>query len=425
MKNNRKSILSNDYVFSIISRISAVVISIFHAAFLARFLGPELKGVAASISSVVAVGSIVITGGIHHAFPYYRKKRTGKDFLNKFCSNVLILYAVLFSLSVFIVFIDSVDIVVKGSILLIPIFGYETIINYVFLIEASKKRNVTNVLANFIETAVLFVFWLAIEPNNIFMVIGISVSVIIKAFISTLKVGFTFSIKYFDLKYLLELLKFGFLPMVALLLTNLNSRVDILMLNAYDSVSSAQIGIYSAGVGLAEKALLIPDAIREILLGKLVAGKDKEEVAKACRIGTFISLCVAVCVVIFGRLAIRILFGQEYSSAYGITFISSCGAIFMVYIKMVSQYNIVHKKQKSNAFLLLLSVGVNVSLNLVLIPKLNITGAAIATFAGHLVCGMSFLIFYKKATGLSFKQMVLLQSEDLKLFTSLFLKIKK
>lgn len=415
-----KKTIENDYFFSIISRVISVIIGIFHAAFFARFLGPELKGISASISSIVSVGSVVLTFGIHQAFPYYRKKDLSHDFINKFASNVLVIYIFLFVLALFLFCFIPTGIIIKGSILLIPLFGYETIINYVFLIESPKRRNLVNITASFIETAVLFLFWIFLKPNNMLMLIGISLSVIIRMIASTAKVGVGFNIKLFDIKYLFELFKFGLLPMFSLLLTMLNSRIDILMLNTYTSVSAAQIGIYSVGVGLAEKALLIPDAIKEILLGKLVSGKETDEVSRACRIGTAISLFITLCIMFFGNIVIAILYGNEYCSSYLIMLISSLGTVFMVYIKMISQYNIVHKKQKANAMLLLISVAVNVVLNIVLIPILGIVGAAIGTLAGHFVCGVCFIIFFMKSEKVSIKRLIILQRDDLKALKRFF-----
>lgn len=424
MKLSAKNLIENDYVFSIISKILFVVVGIFHAAFLARFLGPELKGVSASIASIVSIGSVVITVGIHQAFPYYRKQDLSQSFLNKFCTNVLFVYTFLWIVA-FVLFVSiNANIIVRGSILLIPLFGYETIINYVFLIEASKKRNIVNIVASFIETAALCVFWLVLKPNNLLMLVGLSLAVIFRAFFSTVLLKFRINLKYISIKYLVELFKFGFLPMVALLLTILNSRVDILMLNAIDSVSIAQIGIYSVGAGLAEKALLIPDAIREILLGKLVAGKGVSEISAACRIGSFISIVITIGILFLGNFAISLLYGIEYADAYSVTLISSIGAVFMVYIKMISQYNIVHKKQLTNALLLSVSVAVNVIFNLILIPKFGINGAAIATLIGHFVSGACFIVFFVKKSTAKLNEILFIKRQDLKTLKS-FLKTKK
>lgn len=418
-------VLGNDYVFSVLTKLFSVVVGVFHAAFLARFLGPELKGLSASITSIVSVGSIVVTGGIHQAFPYYRKKDSSQIFLNKFCSTILIVYSVLFVLAGIISFLIPAGIVIKVSILLIPLFGYETIINYVFLIEYPKKRNLTNLIASFIETIVLLLFWILLQPNNFLMIIGISIAIIIRAIGSTIFVRFSFVYKELNFGYLWELLKFGWIPMIALLLTMLNSRLDIIMLNGFTFITAYEVGIYSTGVGLAEKALFIPDAIREILLGKLVSGKGKDEVAKACRLGVFISTLITVFILLFGKPVISILFGNEYLTAYPITVVCTLGTVFMVFIKMISQYNIVHKKQLTNMFLLAGAVVLNILLNLWLVPICGVLGTAIASLISHFISGMSFALFFSVKTKTRILDLIIIRKDDLRIINNLFKNIRK
>ena len=64
-----KTILKNDYIFSVTVKILMGLVGIFHSAFLARFLGAELKGMAATITSTVSVAQIFITFGINQAYP--------------------------------------------------------------------------------------------------------------------------------------------------------------------------------------------------------------------------------------------------------------------------------------------------------------------------------------------------------------------
>lgn len=418
-------LLGNDYVFSVLTKLFSVVVGVFHASFLARFLGPELKGVAASIMSIVSVGCILITCGIHQAFPYYRRKDSSQNCLNKFCSTTLIIYSVLFVLAGIILFLIPTGLVIKVSILLIPVFGYETIMNYVFLIEYPKKRNFINLIASFTETIVLLLFWIVLKPNNFLMIIGISIATIIRAIGSTVYVRFSFIYKELSFRYLWELLKFGWIPMIALLLTMLNSRLDIIMLNGFTFISAYQVGIYSTGIGLAEKALFIPDAIREILLGKLVAGKEKDEVAKACRLGVFISTVITVFILFFGKSVISILFGDEYLTAYPITVVCTLGTVFMVFIKMISQYNIVHKKQLTNMFLLAGAVLLNILLNLWLVPICGVLGAAIASFVSHFICGMCFALFFSVKTKTRILDLILIRKDDLRIISNLIKNIHK
>ena len=76
MKGNR--LLKNEYVFSILSRFASVALSLLQSVLVARYLGKVLQGVSAYITSITNVGAIVITFGMHQAYPYFRKK-LGRD----------------------------------------------------------------------------------------------------------------------------------------------------------------------------------------------------------------------------------------------------------------------------------------------------------------------------------------------------------
>ena len=91
---------------------------------------------------------------------------------------------------------------------------------------------------------------------------------------------------------------------------------------------------------------------------------------------------------------------------------------------MISQYNIVHKKQLTNALLLSVSVAVNVIFNLILIPKFGINGAAIATLIGHFVSGACFIVFFVKKSTAKLNEILFIKRQDLKTLKS-FLKTKK
>ena len=85
-------------------------------------------------------------------------------------------------------------------------------------------------------------------------------------------------------------MKIGFFPMLALLMTTLNYRIDVLILKSYPQITSSQLGVYSIGISLADKIVLIPDTLKGILASKL---SNKTN---------FILLAVGMAVIIIGFL---------------------------------------------------------------------------------------------------------------------------
>ena len=210
-----------------------------------------------------------------------------------------------------------------------------------------------------------------------------------------------------------QLVKFGILPMIALLMTTLNYRIDVLMLRGYESVSLAMIGAYSIGISLSEKIALFPDALMGILASKLSKGADEREVAKVCRVSFLVSTLLCICVVVFGKLAIKILYGVEYMVAYSIICITAVGCLFIGYYKLIAQYNIIQAKQIRNVILLSISVLTNVICNLIFIPQYGIDGAAIGSCVGHMLCGLATMAWFSKKANVSLPKLFAVQKEDI------------
>ncbi len=415
MKKSRLGkLVGNDYFFSVLVKFTMIAVSVIHSAFLARFLGAELKGFAATVTSSVSLFQVIITCGIHQAYPYFKKQGEIKGFLSVFINNIYFIYSVLIvgAVSLSAVFSSILPAKTLFIIVLIPVFAYETIVSYVYLIENSKKKNLWSLISNVSETMIILIFWIAFEPNYLLMIVSVSASVIIRAIAATVGLGVSVDIKKISIKFIASMLRFGLMPMAALILTIMNSKMDILMMDMNSSVTSVAIGLYSVGIGISDKILAIPDAVREILLSKLVSGKNEKEVARVTRISVLLCTAMAVAFSILGKLIIHLLYGAEYAGSYNILVISSYGTVFMVFLKMISQYNIVNKRQVANLLMLSVSVITNIVLNLLLIPYLGITGAAIASFVGHLVCALCFVIYFCKKTDIKFRELILPQKED-------------
>ena len=74
-----RKVIKNEYVFSVISKVCTMLVGMTYSIIFARFVGAELKGTLAYIQSIVATGSIILSLGIHHAYPFFRKNAVNID----------------------------------------------------------------------------------------------------------------------------------------------------------------------------------------------------------------------------------------------------------------------------------------------------------------------------------------------------------
>ena len=91
MSNRLVKLIKNEYVFSIISRVFSVLISLVQSVIVARYLGASLQGVNSYITSITNIGAIVITFGMHQAYPYFRKKYGKEAVFNEYMSLIMLL----------------------------------------------------------------------------------------------------------------------------------------------------------------------------------------------------------------------------------------------------------------------------------------------------------------------------------------------
>lgn len=425
MKKKLGKVLKNEYVFSILTKFISFTIGIVQSILVARYLGSELKGINAYISSIASVGSIIVTFGMHQAYPYFRKKYGKEAVFQDFASLIMFLYSGLLIIAAALAIFLPVSLELKAVFILIPLLGYSRIVGYLTLVEAPNVRNAWWTVISIIEIVYVALLWIFIERNIYWGISILLFADVLKCIIYTVLLRVRPRWSKNIPKLFSELLKYGFFPMLALLMTTLNYRIDVMMLRQYDSITNAMVGVYSLGISLSDKIVLIPDTLKGVLVSKLTKGAEHDEVAKVCRLGFWTSLVLCLLIFALGKPVIHLLYGAEYDGAYSVVLITAAGILAVIFFKLIAQYNIVNKKQKLNVLLLSVAIVVDVVLNLIFIPLWGIQGAAFATSVGNLACGITFVLYFSRISGIPVSKMILIQKEDIRYVKSFFKKTKK
>lgn len=415
-----KKIIENEYVFSVVARIIGVLTGLIYSIMYSRYLGPELRGEASVVGNTATLASLVMCLGIYQAYPYFRKTGNKKpeelytEYINKICGLFLLYLCVCLILA----FVLPVNTGLKISFVLMPLLMGIKELNYVVLIERPKLRNIASIILNVVDILIIGLL-MVFTRTNYFICYAFLIAKEIIYFIiafQNLRVN-VFSIRP-TLRGIMPYIKFGVIPMISVILMEVNYKVDVLMLNGH--VSKAEIGVYSLGVQLAERLWLIPDALKDILLSKLSKGKGTSEVAKITRISLLAMLICIVLAILLGRPFVNILFGQEYSDAYFIMLVILASVIAMVFYKMVYSYNVANGKRIVNMVILGIAAASNVILNYILIPIMGNMGAAVASLVSYMACGFVFLIYFHKESDIPYKDIILFKRTDAELFKSVF-----
>ena len=405
-------ILKNPYFFSVVAKVFGVFGAFLFTIFQARFLGAEIKGQVATVNSIASVTYIIFSWGIYQAYPFY-KKNEGRDLLPVFMRMSLLMFTGYMVLAVASIFIFQLSLKYAAVFVLTPLWSYETIVSYVTLIEEPNRRNFTGMIVVVAEIVLVVVLWIFAKPS---FLIGLFI-ITIKAILQSIIFTFWWRKRIFSgmdsvWEWFPKVIRFGFFPMLSLLMATLNYRIDVIMLDG--RVADAAIGVYSVGVLIAERLWMIPDALKGVLASNLAKGKDVSEVAFVIRLCNSGCLLLMLAMIALGKPFVTLIFGPEFADAYQIILILLLGVFSMIYYKSISVYNIVMGKQMLTFILLTVGVLANIVSNLIMIPRWGIYGAGYASVISYSLCGVMFIIYFCHSTHIPFRQMLLVRKSDIR-----------
>jgi len=210
----------------------------------------------------------------------------------------------------------------------------------------------------------------------------------------------------FDRGAALQLLRQGWPLILSSVAGSVYMRVDKVMIG--QMVDDRAVGIYAAAVRISELWYFVPLAIVNTLLPIIIESRQygdvvyNERVARLYRLMAWSGIAVGITVTILSPWVIHILYGAAYSDAQSIlrlhVWAGVPGALAAAYETVL----IAENAQVVSLYATLIGAGVNVILNLILIPRFGAKGAAMAISASQWAVVLSSLLFRRsRRTGLA------------------------
>jgi O-antigen/teichoic acid export membrane protein len=188
----------------------------------------------------------------------------------------------------------------------------------------------------------------------------------------------------FDLRLLSDMVRFGIKSHLQVVVAYLHFRIDLYMVAFW--LSPTDVAFYAIATRIAELLFKIPESLGLALYPRLAAEdarKAQDMTARACR-GVFTAVVLgAVVLGVGGPWLVRLWYGQAYSGASAPLPWLLVGVSYMSLYNLISRNFTSQNRQQVNIVAAAISMLVNVGLNLLLIPRLGIVGAAIATAVSY------------------------------------------
>jgi O-antigen/teichoic acid export membrane protein len=452
-KNNQEEInislklIAKSSFFVLLGILFSKILTYFYRILIARYYGPEVYGIfAVSVMILLWFNSFASLGlveGVLRFVSFYRGKNEIKKVRYIFRLSAITLLVstilssiILFSVSEFIslnIFHDA-NLVpfLKFFSILIPLYVFL----YLFLavVRAYEKIKVhtfiLDFLMNFLKLVFLIIFiFLGLQTKGIIFsyFLGVFFSFLAAFIYIKYKFSFVFNSdnleKESQIKLRKKLYSYSWPLILSSVLIGILPYIDSFVIGYFKG--SYDIGIYNAAVPIAGLLLLAPNIFLALFLPLITKEFSKQnnvvikELSKQTEKWILIlNMPLFLLMMLFPGTFINLLFGSQYlipAAEISLRFLSIGGFFFSMSLVM---NNLMQMAGKSKTILsnILIVIIFNFVLNMFLVPKYGISGAAFSTMLGNLLISLFFLVqvrsilstipFRRKMLGVVFSALV-------------------
>lgn len=218
--------------------------------------------------------------------------------------------------------------------------------------------------------------------------------------------------------YAKECVGYGWKAHLSNVMSFVNYRADLYLVNFF--VSPAAAGIYVIAVRIAERMWILSSAVSTVILPRLSELHTEEEKRKyltplISRWVLVASLGACVALALIADPLIWLLFGQEYMEAVGVLLLLLPGIVVGSFTRILANDIAARGRPELNLYVSILTVTTNVVANIILIPSMGITGAAISTTLSYSIDGAAKVWVYVYLSDNQWWKVILIGGEDWRL----------
>ena len=402
----KKYFLNTSWLF--FERIVEMVVTLFVGVYVARYLGPANFGLLSYAASFVGLFATISTLGLDNIvireLVKDEKKRDellGTTFVLKIIGSIFVLIIIVIAVR----FTNNDDftnllifIIVIGTI-----FQSFNVINFYFQSKVLSKYTVYAQIFSSIICAAIRVVLIYFNMSLIyFVIVSLLQSIILASGFVAMYIKQKLNL--FSWRPKLDLAKKLLGDSWPLILSgiaiSIYMKIDQVMIK--NMLDAKAVGNYAVAVRLSEVWYFIPMAITNSLFPAIINAKKiseklyYERLQKLYDLMTWLAIGIALPIMFLSNDIIKLLFGEKYESAAIVLTVYIWNSIIVFYGVVKSTQMLANNIQWYGLVCTSIGAASNIILNLVLIPRYLILGAAIATISSQFISGLIIPLFYKK-----------------------------
>lgn len=382
--------LAVNSVWLSVDNILRIIAGFFIGVWVARYLGPDDFGKWNYALSYVSIFAVLIGSSLNNvvvrelvSFPEQRNKILGSSFVLKLFGAIIAMI-----LCVFVIYlIPSQSHLIKMMVLIVAsgtIFQSFEVVSYWFESNVESSYAVVARSIAFILSSLLKIFFVVGGYSVVWFAVTSAIEIIIcaVAYLGVYKMGKQNVLKWqFDQKIAKSIFLAGLPLIIAGVLGTVYSKIDKILVGSI--VSQAALGNYSVGTMLTDSWSFIATAVTISVYPSIISTKLNAVHLYEGRMRKLYSFMIILAVMMslpisfFSHQIINLLYGPKYDTA-GIVLAIYVWTAVPAFLDIAGQkWLYAENLQKYLPIKTLIGSVVSIILNLLLIPRYGVVGAAV------------------------------------------------
>ena len=386
-----------------------MVVALFVGVYVARYLGPERFGLLSYAGSFVGLFTALATLGLDGIMvrelvktPDRRDELLGTAFWLKASGAVLmwigIAAAIPFSNN------DTQTNILIVIIAFAVIFQAFNVIDFNYQAEVKSKFVVYVHLVQLVVSSIIKLIFIWISaPLVWFACVFLFDAVVHSVGLTVMYLKNSGKVCYRKWRWetAKELLRDSWPLILSGMVISIYMKIDQVMIK--EMLGAEQVGHYAVAVRLSEAWYFVPMAITSSVFPAIINAKKQSEVfyyqrlQKLYDLMVWLAVAIALPTTFLAPWVIRVLYGDAFLPAAGVLSIHIWAGVFVFLGVANGRWIIAENLQYIATIRSTAGAMVNIALNIMVIPKYGINGAAIATFCSVFVASHIIFLFINRA----------------------------
>ncbi len=223
-----------------------------------------------------------------------------------------------------------------------------------------------------------------------------------------------------DLSMVRASLSYGLRAQPGVLMNFFDRRLDVFIINFF--MTTADVGLYVIGVSMAELLWNLPNAVGLTLFPKIASSEEDAGEKFTCLVARnllFVMLVAGGILALAGKPLLLLLFGGRFHASLLPFWILLPGIVFLGMARVMSSNFHGRGKPQYGTYITSISVTLTVILDIVLIPRMGIVGASLASTIAYTSAGVIAVAWFAKRNSISLSELLFVRWQEVRRYPAL------